>query len=348
MAVTGQFLRNKNIDVTNVTDTILEKASPKYHFGNAKNFLVGKLPHILIVFLAVIVGFANLSEKITASNYFKDFIYVDPDSERQIAKSIDAFTPSIRADDESVAKSVSTVISPEGFASSVGSVETQITAREEPLPDNTNATVSYRVRNGDTMTKIGWKFNVKLATIKYINDLENLNTIRPGVLLKIPPKGYEVSAAAIAKKEQDKQRKIALKRSTVTRGTSVARAAADGSIYSGKFIVPITYKYISQYFTYRHPGIDYVASVGTPVMAAGSGTVVAISSGWSGGYGFVVLVNHGNGVVTRYAHLSGVNVSAGQRVEQGQIIARSGNSGRSTGPHLHFEKIINGRQTSPF
>lgn len=348
LAITGKFLRRKNNFSANTTELILEKASPKYYFDSAKNFLVSKLPHILIIFLALIVGFANVSERITASSYFKNFIYVDPDSEREIAKSVDAFTPSIQTDDEKVAKSISTTISPEGFALNVGSVETQITAREEPLPDNSKSTVNYRVRNGDTLTQIGWKFGVKLATLKYVNDLEDVNTIRPGALLKIPPKGYEVSAAAIAKKERDKQAKLAMQRSTFTRNTSVARAAAGNSVYGGKFIVPIVYKYISQYFTYRHTGIDYVASIGTPVMASGSGTVVMVSSGWSSGYGLNILVNHGNGIITRYAHLSSVKVSAGDYVESGQVIARSGSSGRSSGPHLHFEKIINGRVVSPF
>jgi murein DD-endopeptidase MepM/ murein hydrolase activator NlpD len=97
-----------------------------------------------------------------------------------------------------------------------------------------------------------------------------------------------------------------------------------------------------------HNGIDYATGVGTPVIAAANGVVIATSTGWSGGYGNQIVVSHGNGVATRYAHLNSVKVSSGQTVVQGQLIGYSGNSGNSTGPHLHFEKIVNGRTVNPF
>jgi LysM repeat protein len=348
LAVTGSLLRLVHFESEVANMDVLETSAPKFNFGKAKNFLVGKLPHAIILFLTLIVAIANISEKISIASLYSNLIYVDPDSERQIAGDIDRFTQLIQTDDALVAKAASTSISPEGFALNVGVVETQITAREEPLPDNSKATVSYRVRNGDTLTQIGWKFDVKLATLKYVNDLDNIDTIRPGITLKIPPKGYIVSTAEIARKEKEKQTKLAMQRSTFTRNASVARAAAGNDNYDGNLIVPINYKYISQGFSSRHSGIDYVASIGTAVMAAGNGTVIQVESGWSGGYGLNILVSHGSGVVTRYAHLSSVKVSAGDHVSQGQVIARSGSSGRSTGPHLHFERIVNGRAVSPF
>lgn len=94
-----------------------------------------------------------------------------------------------------------------------------------------------------------------------------------------------------------------------------------------------------------HAGIDFAVPTGTPIAAAADG-VVALA-GVLGGYGRAVLVNHGNGVSTLYAHLSAPLVSPGQRVTRGQQIALSGNTGRSTGPHLHFEVRINGEPIDP-
>lgn len=90
-----------------------------------------------------------------------------------------------------------------------------------------------------------------------------------------------------------------------------------------------------------HRGIDIANSVGTPIVAAADGTV--ISSGWNdGGYGYLVEVGHRDGSISRYAHNSRLLVSKGQEVAQGQVLAQMGSTGRSTGPHLHFEIIVPG------
>lgn len=94
-----------------------------------------------------------------------------------------------------------------------------------------------------------------------------------------------------------------------------------------------------------HKGIDWATPVGTAVMASSAGTVAR--AGWGSGYGYVVYINHADGRQTRYGHLSKVLVSAGQTVSQGQKIALSGNTGISSGPHVHFEILINGTQVNP-
>ena len=95
-----------------------------------------------------------------------------------------------------------------------------------------------------------------------------------------------------------------------------------------------------------HKGLDIGASEGTPIKAAAGGTVTF--SGWNnGGYGNLVIISHGNGVETYYAHCSSVNVTAGQSVSQGQLISRVGNTGNSFGAHLHFEVRINGVAQNP-
>lgn len=94
-----------------------------------------------------------------------------------------------------------------------------------------------------------------------------------------------------------------------------------------------------------HSGIDIGASVGTPVQAAASGRVTRVA--WIGGYGYTVEIDHGGGCTTFYAHLSRVLVRGGEEVERGQPIGSVGETGRVTGPHLHFELRLDGEPTDP-
>jgi len=95
-----------------------------------------------------------------------------------------------------------------------------------------------------------------------------------------------------------------------------------------------------------HPGIDLAGPYGTPIYATADGTV--LRAGWnSGGYGNLIEIDHGRGIATRYGHLSQVLVQAGAHITRGQLIARMGSTGRSTGSHLHYEVRIEGRPVNP-
>jgi murein DD-endopeptidase MepM/ murein hydrolase activator NlpD len=94
-----------------------------------------------------------------------------------------------------------------------------------------------------------------------------------------------------------------------------------------------------------HTGLDLHGETGDPVRATADGTVVA--AGWSGGYGRVVDIDHHNGLTTRYAHLSSIDVRVGQSVKRGQIVGKVGSTGRSTGPHLHYETRLKGEAVDP-
>ena len=95
-----------------------------------------------------------------------------------------------------------------------------------------------------------------------------------------------------------------------------------------------------------HTGVDLEAAMGTPVRAAADGIIV--HADWEGGYGRLIIVDHGNGVQTYYGHLSTFGVVPGQEVRRGDVIARSGASGRVTSPHLHYEVRMGGTPVNPY
>ncbi len=115
---------------------------------------------------------------------------------------------------------------------------------------------------------------------------------------------------------------------------------------SGRITSPFGMRYHPVLKTYRlHTGIDIAASSGTSVKASNSGTV--LSSGWMGAYGYAVIIDHGGGISTLYAHHSSNLVRTGDKVLRGDVIARVGSTGLSTGPHLHFEVRVNGVPEDP-
>ena len=94
-----------------------------------------------------------------------------------------------------------------------------------------------------------------------------------------------------------------------------------------------------------HTGLDFRGDAGEPIHATAAGTVS--NAGWSGGYGKMVEIDHGNGLSTRYGHLSQIDVKAGDNIRIGQVVGRMGSTGRSTGPHLHYETRIEGEAVDP-
>jgi murein DD-endopeptidase MepM/ murein hydrolase activator NlpD len=120
------------------------------------------------------------------------------------------------------------------------------------------------------------------------------------------------------------------------------------TVATGAFLMPTRGSISSRYGMRNgrmHKGLDIAAKTGTPIKAADGGKVVY--SGRKGAYGNLVEIDHGNGYITRYGHCSTINVKVGERVYKGQVIAKVGNTGRSTGSHLHFEVLKNGRNQNP-
>lgn len=128
-----------------------------------------------------------------------------------------------------------------------------------------------------------------------------------------------------------------------------SRLAAMPSIWPARGWVASTFGYRTSPFTglkQKHEGIDIANSIGTPVIAPANGVVVRIKR--DRGLGKNITINHGRGVTTKYGHISKILVKVGRRVKRGEEIATMGNTGRSTGPHLHYEVVVNGVRMNPF
>lgn len=202
--------------------------------------------------------------------------------------------------------------------------------------------VLYTVLNGDTVQKIADKFKTKKAPAdqlvqnivksEFNQELHELEeptfALTSGQFLMVPG-GTKPYVARVV---------------TAYSGPVPANAARG----TGNFGWPVSGRITQKWWT-RHPGIDVGAPKGTPVYAADAGYVTF--AGWDRervSYGNMILINHGNNYVTRYAHLSALIVGAGDSVKKGQLIARVGSTGNSTGPHLHFEIIRGGVRLNPF
>lgn len=254
------------------------------------------------------------------------------------------------------------------------------------IPDRRGEIITYTVQPGDVIGAIAEKFSISVNTILWANNLSWNSTIKPGQKLEILPESglaHEVksgdSVSSIAKKYQtDSDNIIAANKlanasdikigdvifvpggikptqvvssykpqqpSSPTYSDEEVEPAQDTDTGTKLFWPAVSHK-ITQYYSWRHTGLDIGDKTGKPIYAAESGKVEV--SGWNkGGYGNYVIINHGNGIKTLYAHASKLLVEAGDSVARGDTIALIGSTGRSTGPHLHFEVRVNDARKNP-
>lgn len=228
----------------------------------------------------------------------------------------------------------------------------------------------YTVKNGDTVSSIAKKYNITTNTIIWENNLNKYGFIKPGQKLTILPDvgvSYSVkkhdTISKIAKKYSVKEKEIidtnniknasalqigqkliipgarktttrtAVSRYTPTKKTPIKTASSIKS--STKLFWPASCNRISQYYYWKHHGIDIACRINTPIYAAEDGVVER--AGWSTGYGKRVIIRHSNGIKTLYAHLNKINIGVGQAVDRGEVIGVMGSTGWSTGSHIHFE-----------
>lgn len=232
---------------------------------------------------------------------------------------------------------------------------------DEYKPEAENISI-YEVRKGDSLSQIATMFGVSVNTIRWANNITG--PIKEGQILTILPvtgikytikKGDTVASIAKAYKSDAEEitsfngitgplvagQTIIIpdaEISVVKPNASLSSVKSPGGkSISGYFKRPIKGGIRTQ-GVHGHNGVDLASYSGAPILAAARGEVIiAKSGGWNGGYGNYVVIRHSNGTQTLYAHLTAVQVSAGMTVEQGDQIGTMGNTGKSTGTHLHFE-----------
>jgi len=225
----------------------------------------------------------------------------------------------------------------------------------------------YTVRDGDSLSQIAEMFGVTANTILWANDIPRGKSIQPGDTLVILPvvgvrhiikagdtigsiaKKYEGDAEEIISYNQlASAMDLTVGKTLVIPGgelhisepvkNSVKTSNKSSGVTGGSWLVKPVSGAIKTQGRHGYNAVDLGLSVGSPVHASAAGKViVSKSSGWNGGYGQYIVIRHSNGVQTLYAHLSRNNVGVGAYVDQNQVIGASGNTGKSTGPHLHFE-----------
>lgn len=251
---------------------------------------------------------------------------------------------------------------------------------EIATPHTRTSIEEYTVLPGDTVSSIAKQFGISVNSILWSNNLSSYTIIRPGDRLKILPVSgliYKIekgdTIAGIAKKYQAEAEDILINNNITEDSLDIGKEIIipGGVMPKPKVIAPPTRVSVSeifnpapatdsdaqllwpaishrinQYYSWRHRGIDINGKNGDPIYASETGKVEV--AGWnSRGYGNYIIINHGNGIKTLYAHNSKNEVGVGDTVSRGQIIGYIGSTGRSTGPHIHYEVHVNGVLTNP-
>ncbi|MFH1946665.1 MAG: M23 family metallopeptidase [Candidatus Magasanikbacteria bacterium] len=196
----------------------------------------------------------------------------------------------------------------------------------------------HKVTKGDTLSKIAKLYDSEIDDIVKYNKLKDDGSdIITGEELMIPggAKPQPISTYTPPTQKYTQLSDVAAP------PPSVAAPAGSGYLW------PTSVRYISQYYGWRHTGLDIAGPVGTPLYASKSGKVIMSQCGYNGGYGCYIIIDHGGGIHTLYAHASQLYVGYGEQVVQGETIATMGSTGISTGPHIHFEVRINGSRMNP-
>ena len=215
----------------------------------------------------------------------------------------------------------------------VNVVTTEVVETEKNVPFTTNKKNDNSIYTGETkvQTKGANGVTKTVTTIQYQNG-EEIGRKNEDVVVK----------AAVTE--------VVLVGTKARPANNTSNKGGGGVSGAPKFIWPINATITSKFgqrWGRLHAGLDFGAKAGTPIKAAAAGTVTQAASGWNGGYGTVVVVQHNSAYSTRYAHMSRLGTSVGKKVSAGEVIGYVGNTGNSTGNHLHFEIRVNGVAKNP-
>lgn len=327
--------------------------------------------YTVFIFLTIFV----FSPTITYAGSFSDFtdkvksIFIKTegvsDIESETSQTMSLFKPNV-VEAASESGEASEDVESDVLQATTGSLRFSTEDIDFPISDTISV---YEVKKGDSLSTVAKLFSVSKNTIMWANDLKS-ESIKPGDVLVILPmtgikhnikKGDTIKS--IAKKykadEEDiakfngiaEDSELAIGETILVPDGEIAIAQTSKKKSTGKSRILNSYSQNApsgflikpangrrSQGIHGHNGVDIAGPQGTPILASASGRViVAKNSGYNGGYGKLIIMTHDNGIQTVYAHLRNVYVSSGQTISQGTVIGEMGNTGRSTGSHLHFE-----------
>lgn len=245
----------------------------------------------------------------------------------------------------------------------------KVNAQEDGISDTITV---YKVEKGDTISEIAEKFGITTNTILWANDLERSSKIKIGQRLVILPvsgiqytvksgdalesiarrfkadkneiadhnnldKPYLIKVGEILIIPDGKPNQVATTNNVKKVADTVVKTTKDLGQKVVSFLATPVEAATRTQGLHGNNGVDLAADEETPILAAADGEVVISQTGWNGGYGTYIVINHSNGTQTLYAHNNNNLVSVGDTVTQGQVIAHMGSTGKSTGDHVHFE-----------
>lgn len=331
------FVKNVFLVISKLANFALHALVDFYLQSKKFIFNADYLPHAAMILLGLVVAGVNINQKVIAKAYFSELVSVSPDVQFSVSENVDSYTPLINND----AKAVETLLlasSMSGFVNTKQTVSTEVTennpilASQTSTPDdNSDKQIFYVIKDGDTLTGLGWKYGIKLATLKYVNDITDENYLKPGIKIKIPQRGYEVSNKLIAKKENEKKAKLAqAQRNTVTRNSSTNRTNVNYKV--GSKVNGYPYGYCTYYVATRRSvpsswgnAKAWLNSAQRAGYQTGSepavGAIVVTKESWWGHVAFVESVN-GSQVTISEMNAKGWGVTSSRTISTHDSIVR--------------------------
>ncbi len=301
-----------------------------------------ELIYVLPIALVAMTVLYNVNNSKSYAQSLSDYVILDPKTKINSMHAIDRFSPFIE-EAEDAEPIVTADITPEELVlTKPNIIRTDI--RPEPQEETRTKVVVHEVKEGETLSQIASSYSVRVASIEVENkEIKNIHSLAIGDTIKIPPEDYSQDYIDL-KLNKNKTVVATTSRTVVTRDVSDERYTDNGQ---PAFARPAGVLGSNGYHSWA---VDIPPSGGTAIYASAAGVVTEVSTGWNGGYGTKIVIDHGSGWKTLYAHLSSVNVSAGQSVAAGSVIATMGATGRcypKGAVHLHFEIQKNGSKLNP-
>lgn len=207
--------------------------------------------------------------------------------------------------------------------------------------------LTHKITRGDSLSRIAKKYNSNVDSIVLQNNLVDAQDIRIGQELIIPGGEKPAPVRTVKSRYTPTTKSTSVIKSTSSGYSAAKPTIAKAPAQNTRFVWPTAWRVITQYYSWRHTALDIDGHYHTPIYASEAGTVIVAQGGWNGGYGLYIIIDHGGGLTSLYAHASKIFVKKGDRVERGEVIAMVGTTGRSTGTHLHYEVRENGRRVNP-